>query len=136
MHQIYQIKTKQDRFQSGVAKLVLGISVLKSLIYLIFLKLFHFFQSYFISFHFIYFLFCFSYFFSFYFIVVFVLNYSIDLSFLSVVHWPLKRQDIVPFLWNNSIIHLSSFFIMNIRTNRKWNYGHVSVLPFFFASCS
>ena len=39
----------------------------------------------------------------------FVLFYSI--SFLVV------------FLLNNSIIHLSSFFIMNfgIRTNRKWN---------------
>ena len=32
----------------------------------------------------------------------------------------------------------SSIFIMNcgILTNRKWNYGHVSVLPLIFVICS
>ena len=45
---------------------------------------------------------------------------------------------LVVFLLNNSIIHLSSFFITNCRmpTNRKQNYKHASVLPFIFVSCS
>ena len=79
---------KQDRFRSGVAKLVLEIAQVKSLVYFVFLKFF--------------------YFFLFNFLAVLLLNYS--------------------------IIHLSSFFIMNCgkRTNRKWNYKEVSVLPFFF----
>ena len=45
---------------------------------------------------------------------------------------------LVVFHLSNSFINQSSFFIMycGIRTNRKWNYGHVSVLPFIFVSCS
>ena len=33
---------------------------------------------------------------------------------------------------------LSSFLVMNcgIHTNRKWNYGHLSLLPFICVSCS
>ena len=36
------------------------------------------------------------------------------------------------------LIHLLSSFLMScgICTNRKWNYRHVSVLPFIFVSCS
>ena len=43
---------------------------------------------------------------------------------------------LVVFLLSNSFIHQSSSFIMycGIRTNRKWNYGHVPVLPFIFVS--
>ena len=45
---------------------------------------------------------------------------------------------LVVFLSTNSILHLLSFFIMNCSkcTNRKWNYGYVSVLPFICVSCS
>ena len=59
---------------------------------------------------------CFSFFILFYFILFYFL---------------------VVFLPNNWIIHLLSFFVMNcgIRTNRIWNYRHVSVFSFNFVSC-
>ena len=57
---------KQDRYRSGVAKLVLGITVLESLVYLVFLNFFL------ILFCFILFYFILSYF-----LVVFLPNYSI-----------------------------------------------------------
>ena len=35
------------------------------------------------------------------------------LSFLSVVHWPLKRKDVIPFLWNSYfILFIFIFFIL------------------------
>ena len=42
------------------------------------------------------------------------------------------------FLLQDSIIHLLSFLLRNcsIHTNKKWNYGHVSVIPFIFVRCS
>ena len=59
-----------------------------------------------------------------YFIIYFVLFLYLFIVFYFLVVFPL----------NHSIIH---FFIMicGIRTNRKWNYEHVSVLPFIFVSC-
>ena len=153
---------KQDQFRSGVAKLMLGIAVLKSLIYFVFLKLFKIIL--FFSFYFI-FSFCF-------FLVVFPLDLSIiNLSSFLIMnqgihtnkkwnyghYFPLKYlsysisfysilfpfyfilfYSLVVFLLDYSIIHLLSFLIMKqgIRTNKKWNYEHVSVLPIIFVSCS
>ena len=66
----------------------------------------------------------FSFFYVFYFILFFFINLFNFILFSSHPHCK-------SFL-------LSSFFIMNCRisTNRKWNYKHVSVLPFIFVSCS
>ena len=72
----------------------------------------------------------------FYFLFIFFLFYFI-LFFISFIFF-FSFYFLVVFLLSNSFIHQSSSFIMycGIRTNRKWNYGHVSVLPFIFVSCS
>ena len=106
--------------EARVRVCVLGLLILFNLIllYLIFFYfiLFHFISFYLISYYSISFLFILFYFILFYFILFYFL---------------------VVFLLNDSIIHLSSFFITNcgIPTNRKQNYKHVSVLPFIFVSC-
>ena len=78
----------------------------------------------------------------------FVITYDLDLQYrmICITLWFLLPYDLyylmvcifyflVVFLLNNWIIHLS---IMNcgLPTNRKYNYGLVSVLPFDFVSCS
>ena len=102
--------------EARVRVCVLGLLILFYLI-LLYLIFFYFISFYSISSNLILFYFIFVYFISFYFILFYFL---------------------VVFLLNDSIIHLSSFFIMNcgICTNRKWNYIHMPVLPFFVVSCS